>query len=150
VVARFLSATPEPELYTGPLISPAAATYSAGPLALRPYPLGDVDFSATGAYSVYNWELFYHIPLTVAIHLSRTQRFEDAQRWFHFVFDPTDAGPGPAPERFWKVLPFQITDARRIEEILLNLSTRADPGLFRDTIASIEEWKDLPFRPHVV
>ena len=28
--------------------------------------------------------------------LSRNQRFEDAQRWFHYVFDPTDTSPAPA------------------------------------------------------
>ena len=57
----------------------------------------------TAAYSVYNWELFYHVPLTVAIHLSRNGRYEEAQRWFHYIFDPTDNSSGPTPERFWKV-----------------------------------------------
>ena len=37
-----------------------------------------------------------------------------------------------------------------IEEILVNLSTGADPMLQQDTINSIKAWKDAPFRPHVV
>ena len=42
-----------------------------------------------GPYANYNWELFFHIPLTIAVHLSKTQRFAEAQRWFHYIFDPT-------------------------------------------------------------
>ncbi|HEY7036186.1 MAG TPA: hypothetical protein VH482_32935 [Thermomicrobiales bacterium] len=119
-------------------------------LVTRPYPVKDLDFTYSGAYSVYNWELFFHVPLTIAIHLSKNQRFAEAQRWFHFLFDPTDDSDGPTPERFWKVRPFQTTDVKSIEEILVNLATGADPQLRDETIRSIEAWKDAPFRPHVV
>ena len=37
------------------------------------------------------------MPITIAIHLSRNGRYEDAQRWFHYVFDPTDDSDGPTP-----------------------------------------------------
>ena len=116
----------------------------------QPYPIKDLDFTSSGAYSVYNWELFYHVPLTIAIHLSKNQRFAEAQRWLHFLFDPTDDSDGPTPERFWKVRPFQYTDVKKIEEILVNLATGADEALRNDTIRSIEAWKDAPFRPHVI
>ncbi|HTG17581.1 MAG TPA: toxin, partial [Blastocatellia bacterium] len=43
----------------------------------------EIDVSEHGSYANYNWELFFHIPLTVAVHLSKTQRFAEAQRWFH-------------------------------------------------------------------
>ena len=49
---------------------------------------------------------------SIAIHLSQNQQFEDAQRWFHYIFDPTDDSDGPTPERFWKVAPFQYTDVQ--------------------------------------
>src|SRR5690349_2022571 len=29
----------------------------------------EIDVSPEGSYSNYNWELFFHIPLTVAVHL---------------------------------------------------------------------------------
>lgn len=119
-------------------------------LVRRPYPAKDLDFSSAGAYAVYNWELFYHVPITIAIHLSKNQRYFEAQRWFHFLFDPTDDSEGPTPERFWKVRPFQYTDVHKIEEILVNLATGADTGLRNETIRSIEAWKDAPFRPHVI
>jgi hypothetical protein len=124
--------------------------YNPSALVQRPYPLKDLDFTSGGAYSVYNWELFFHVPITIAIHLSKNQRFAEAQRWFHFLFDPTDDSDGPTPERFWKVRPFQTTDVKKIEEVLVNLSTNADPTLRDETVRSIEAWKDAPFRPHVI
>ncbi len=118
--------------------------------AESPHPIKDLDFTASGAYSVYNWEMFYHVPLTIAMHLTRNQNFEEAQRWLHFIFDPTDDSAESTPERFWKVKPFQTTDVKRIEEILRNLSTGDDRVLQRDTINSIGKWKDNPFRPHAI
>ncbi|WP_088087570.1 hypothetical protein [Bacillus sp. OV166] len=124
--------------------------YSPSEVVQQPYPVEDLDFSSSGAYSVYNWELFFHIPLAVAIHLSKHQRYEEAQKWFHFIFDPTDDSDGPTPERFWKVKPFQFTEVKQIQEILVNLSSGADSILKQDTINGINAWKDSPFRPHVV
>lgn len=124
--------------------------YAPTELVQQPHPVRDLDFSAGGAYSVYNWELFYHIPLAVAVHLSKNQRYEEAQRWFHFIFDPTDDSDGATPERFWKVKPFQFTEVKQIEDILVNLSSGADSTLKQETINSIGAWKDSPFRPHLV
>lgn len=116
----------------------------------RPYPVKDLDFTSGGAYSAYNWELFYHVPITIAIHLSKNQRFAEAQRWFHYLFDPTDDSDDPTPERFWKVRPFQYTDVKKAEEILVNLATGADEALRDETTHCIEAWMDAPFRPHVI
>ena len=124
--------------------------YDPSKLVQHPYPVKDLDFTPSGAYSVYNWELFYHVPLTIAMHLSKNQRFAEAQHWFHFLFDPTDDSDGPTPERFWQVRPFQYTDVKKIEEILVNLATGADTDLRNETIHSIEAWKSTPFRPHVI
>jgi Tc toxin complex TcA C-terminal TcB-binding domain len=127
-----------------------ATRYNPSALVQRPYPVKDLDFSSSGAYAVYNWELFFHVPITIAIHLSKNGRFAEAQRWFHFLFDPTDDSDGPTPERFWKVRPFQYNDVKKIEEILVNLATGGDEELRNETIHSIEAWKDAPFRPHVI
>jgi len=124
--------------------------YNPSNLVQQPYPVKNLDFTSSGAYAVYNWELFYHVPITIAIHLSKNQRFAEAQRWFHYLFDPTDDSDGPTPERFWKVQPFQYTDVKKIEEILVNLATGADETLRNETIRSIEAWKDAPFRPHAI
>jgi len=127
------------------------ATYlPATTLVQQPHPVKDLDFSSGGAYSAYNWELFFHVPLTIGIHLSKNQRFAEAQHWFHYLFDPTDDSEGPTPERYWKVRPFQTTDVQKIEEILANLATGADETLRAETVRSMEAWKDAPFRPHVI
>lgn len=118
--------------------------------ALSPHPVEDLDFSPGGAYSVYNWELFFHVPFTIAVNLSRSGRYVEAMRWLHLLFDPTTTSGQVVPERYWKVKPFQTIDVEHIQDILVNLSTGADPVLQRDTINAIQAWKDAPFRPHVV
>jgi hypothetical protein len=141
------SGVPLPTLYE---VLFSSTNYDPGNIVEQPFPVKDLDFTLSGAYSIYNWELFFHIPLLIAIHLSQNQKFQDAQKWFHYVFDPTDDSRGPTPQRFWKVNPFQTTDVELIEQILLNLSTGADPQLQKDTIDAIQAWKDNPFQPFLV
>jgi hypothetical protein len=132
------------------LFAPALAAYQPSALVAQPHPAKELDFSYGGAYSIYNWELFFHVPLTIAIHLMKNGRYAEAQRWFHTLFDPTDNSDGPTPERFWKVLPFQTTDVKKIEEILVNLATGADAELREETIRTLNAWKDSPFQPHAI
>jgi hypothetical protein len=139
--------SPIPTLY-GKLFS--KDSYDPSSVVKEPYPVKDLDFTSSGAYSVYNWELFYHVPLTIAIHLSKNQRFHDAQRWLHYIFDPNDDSDDATPDRFWKVRPFHNTDVKLVEELLYNLSSNADAELRQQTINSIGAWKDSPFRPHVI
>jgi hypothetical protein len=114
-------------------------------------PVKNLDFDyAEGAYAVYNWEVFYHVPFTLALHLSKNGRYAEAQRWFHYIFDPTDNSDAPVPQRFWKVKPFRIDEVEHIEKTLLNLSTGDDLDLQDRTIAAIGAWRDKPFRPHLV
>ncbi len=143
--ATLIKSVPKPKMYADVL-----NRYGPTALVQRPYPVRDLDFSSGGAYSVYNWELFFHAPLIMAMHLSKNQRFGEAQQWFHYLFDPTDDSDGPTPERFWKVRPFQMTDVKKVEEILVNLATGANPDLVRETVDSIYKWQRQPFRPHVI
>ena len=138
---------PKPKMYSEIF---SKDSYAPSELVTQPYPMKDLDFTPGGAYAGYNWELFFHVPLTIAIHLSKNQRFEEAMRWFHYIFNPTDDSDGPTPERFWKVRAFQFTDVKRIEEILINLVTEKDPALAEATVNSINQWKDAPFRPHLI
>ncbi len=127
-----------------------STAYNPSALVNAPYPVKDLDFSISGAYSIYNWELFFHIPLMVAIHLSQNQQFQDAQNWFHTIFDPTDDSGGPTPARFWKVRPFQYDDVEMIQQIMLNLSTGQNPQLQTDTLNSMNAWAATPFEPFAV
>jgi hypothetical protein len=83
----------------------------------------------SGPYADYNWELFFHIPLTIAVHLSKNQRFLEAQRWFHYIFDPTCNDPKitDPKKRCWKFLPFR--DGTGVDDLLEILSRPDnDPG----------------------
>jgi hypothetical protein len=137
---------PRPKLY----LDTFAADYAPTSLVTTPYPVRDIDFDFDGAYAGHNWELFYHVPLAIGITLTRNQRFQDAQTWFHYLFDPTDTSNAPSPDRFWKVRPFHGADMSSIEGILANLSTGADAALRKQTIACITAWQTAPFRPHLV
>src|ERR1035438_6931809 len=113
-------------------------------------PVKNLDFSTQGPYAIYNWEIFFHAPLLIAIHLSQNQQYQDAQNWFHYIFNPTDNSPGPTPERFWQVAPFQYTDVEMIQDILVNLSQKQDAQLYQQTVASINDWMQNPFQPWAV
>lgn len=117
-----------------------------------------IDVSEKGPYSVYNWELLFHVPFTIAVHLSKNQRFAESQRWFHYIFDPTcnDKRVDP-PQRFWKFLRFrQEKDIKQIEELLQILSKppdecNEDELEWRDLIVSgYERIRENPFQPHAV
>jgi hypothetical protein len=115
----------------------------------------DIDLRHGGAYANYNWELFFHIPLTIAVHLSKNQRFAEAQRWFHFIFDPTCTEDVPTPQRFWKFLAFrQAGDVMQIDE-LLRLLSKKDPTpeeekIRQSILDGYEASKNKPFQPHAV
>ena len=119
-----------------------------------------IDVSEAGPYSVYNWELFFHTPVTIAVHLSKNQRFAEAQRWFHHVFDPTETDPSvPVPNRFWKFVRFrnpQPGDMARADELVAVLSqppaqlTPAQKQLLAAAAISYEQLRRAPFQPHRV
>ncbi|MCW5801525.1 MAG: hypothetical protein KIT31_03995 [Deltaproteobacteria bacterium] len=48
---------------------------------------GTLDFR--GAYGTYYRELFFHIPFLIANALHAKGRYAAAQRWYHYIFDPT-------------------------------------------------------------
>ncbi|HVI47985.1 MAG TPA: neuraminidase-like domain-containing protein [Chitinophaga sp.] len=107
-----------------------------------------VDFSFGGAYSIYNWELFFHAPLMIACRLSQNQQFEDAMRWFHYIFDPTNIENLPTPQRYWVTKPFfefNTDDYRkqRIENILTNIN-------LAENQAQLKAWRNNPFKPHLI
>jgi Tc toxin complex TcA C-terminal TcB-binding domain len=144
-------------------------TYGPTPIVEGKYPKEDVDFgegAENGAYAQYNWELFFHAPLLIADRLSKNQRYEDALRWFHFIFDPTDMSGEAAPKRFWRTKPFFIREQdgyrrEQIQYILKLLAAGADPQakakLDQDELSdlatfedSVARWAKDPFKPHLV
>ena len=112
----------------------------------KEYPRFDVDFRRGGAYSQYNWELFFHIPLLISARLSQDQRHEEAMRWLDYIFNPTTDSKDPIPQRYWFFKPLRdIGKPPMIKEMLQKLQT---PAANADFEAAIDDWRDHPFEPH--
>ena len=113
-----------------------------------------IDIAPGDPYSNYNWELLYHIPVMVAVHLSGSQRFAEAQRWFHLVFDPTSTDPSvPAPRRFWKCFALREQGPAESVAALIALLSDADPAQAAARAAVIAGYNAIaasPFDPHAV
>jgi peptidoglycan hydrolase-like protein with peptidoglycan-binding domain len=143
--------------------------YAPNDLVAQPYPTEEMDFSFSGSYSSYNWELFFHAPLLIADRLTKNQRFEEAAKWFHYIFNPTDASDQPAPQRYWQTREFfEKTSEEYQQERLDNLfnllagatelrqkptptpQEQKDLQRLEDLEASIKAWRDYPFSPHLV
>ncbi len=127
-----------------------AATYSPSEHLDDPYPRHDLDFSYGSAYSLYNWEIFFHAPMMLATQLSKNQRFADAMRWYHYIFDPTDDSHELTTHRYWKFLPFRDTQKQRIDHMLEILDDPLKKGSpERQKIEDqLDDWGRHPFQPH--
>ncbi len=111
---------------TPPGYTPAATLFAQSKIDPR-----EIDVKLTGGpYAVYNWELTYHIPIAIAVHLSNTQRFAEAQKWFHTVFDPTNP-----QQDYWRALPFNQAGAPPTLSQLLTLLSTPDSDLDATEIA---------------
>lgn len=104
----------------------------------------------TGAYGTYYRELFFQIPFLIANHLNSQGKYAAAQRWYHFIFDPTatevisvPAGTAPAErerrlrDRVWRYLEFRGRDADNLR------ATLTDPE-------ALEKYRRDPFNPHAI
>jgi peptidoglycan hydrolase-like protein with peptidoglycan-binding domain len=126
------------------------------------FPKEDVDFTPDGAYSPYNWEIFYHAPLLIANSLSKNQRFEEARDWYHFIFNPigvesTTLGGSPM-SKYWITKPFfETTDPQyiqqRIDSILGMLAGDTSVPDYsaqakKDLEDQVLDWRTNPFEPH--
>jgi hypothetical protein len=123
------------------------------------YPKEVVDFSPDGAYSPYNWELFFHAPLLIANSLSNNQRFEEARDWYHFMFNPIgveSATPGGSPmSKYWITKPFfKTTDPQYVQQRIDNIlgmlaKERSDLGQpLTELEKQVLDWRTNPFEPH--
>ena len=112
----------------------------------------NVCFDVFGTNSIYNWELFFHAPLYIATRLSKNGKFEEAMKWFHYIFDPTtDEMPlvGHETSRYWKTLPFKTTPKETLEQWFqsIGVGPNATPTAENSIIA---EWRDNPFNSFIV
>ncbi len=143
----------------GPLATLFGETYRPTSIVDVNYPSEEVDFSATGAYSIYNWELFFHIPVLIATQLDQNQQFDDAETWWRYIFNPTTSSTDPIPQRYWQFLPFYECSpwdsiAAQIQNIFypppsgggVNPPDLCGQGI-QDQIAA---WTENPFNPFLI
>ncbi len=118
----------------------------------------EIDVSEHGPYANYNWELLFHVPLTVATHLAKTGRHAEALRWFHLIFDPTSTDTTTPPEaRFWKFSAFRDgVDTKQIDYLLALLTqspsslSTADQQRRQSALDGYMAILNKPFQPHAV
>jgi hypothetical protein len=120
--------------------------------AVATQPLDDVVFSPAEPTGPYNWELFFHVALAVGTGLTRNHQFAKARRWFHYIFDPTDASGGPTPQRYWHFRPFrELSAGLPIAELVRRLADPADHSPEKQALlTTVAQWRDNPFEPHLV
>lgn len=140
---------------------PTAAVYSGAPVTYNlpagpvtdphpGYPHADVDFDPAGGYSLYNWELFFHAPLMIAKRLSQNRQFEEADRWFKMIFNPTDVSAWPSPDRFWVTKPFFINvNDKYVQQNIDNILLGVDAGS-KQLVDDVADWENNPFQPHYI
>lgn len=119
-----------------------------------------IDFN--GSFGLYYQEIFFHIPFFIANQLNANQDFAGAQRWYHYIFNPTSqesvngATNGatncpidqnylpvlPNRDRYWQYLPFRNRCVDSIARILDNQ--------IPDNQAALAAYRHDPFDPHTI
>ena len=114
-----------------------------------------IDFD--GAHGMYYREIFFHIPFFIANQLNTNQNFAEAQKWYHYIFNPTvvedkpavanakpavaeakkaDAAANPN-DRYWQFRPFRKLSLESLRQMLSNQE-------------ALEEYRQDPFDPHAI
>ncbi|MGB7816857.1 MAG: neuraminidase-like domain-containing protein [Methylotenera sp.] len=115
----------------------------------------DLSFVGLMPYACYNWEIFFHAPLMIADQLSKQQKFEEAEHWLRYIFDPTSTEPGTDAKRFLKFRVFKeldtnqqvIDDLTALSQTASGYYTAADTERVQNLI---RRWRERPFRPFVI
>lgn len=138
-------------------------SYLPSEVVAEPYPSSTVDFSWGTASSIYNWELFFFVPMLMADKMLANQNYEAALNWLQLVFDPRIDLTSyertkrfvkdlPRGARYWKFLPFfanQDADKSILSE--LSFPTPHDALPDRQAILLLQDrWKNDPFDPQMI
>lgn len=102
----------------------------------------------------YNWEIYFHAPLLIADHLSKQQRFEDAERWLRLVFDPHSAEPG-LPDSFLRFLVFRemprgLSAGSDLKTLAKAAANNTSSPSIDSMKALISRWRSQPYRPFMI
>ena len=136
--------------YVGQLYPGAAGSSDPGENSL------DFTAGSFGAYSLYNWEVFYHIPMFVASLLVQNQQFQDAMTWLNYIVNPSDTTSNPKDsngnptggpaQHFWQMAPFYTQQSEFSQQNILQLLA----PISSDTATALAAWQADPFDPHAI
>lgn len=116
------------------------------------------EFGHESAYGLYNWEVFFHIPMLIADKLGADQRWAEAQRWYHTMFDPIETvnlEGETAATKFWRIKPF-VEQAQNLakNQFKAMLGIGVTPAEQETEIArfasEVNNWLNNPFDPHAI
>ena len=137
--------------------------YCPSNLVTTPYPAPYVDFHWNTPNGIYNWELFFYVPVRIADKLISEEKYEAALEWLQLVFDPQGKKEGPeriarwakdlpSGAQYWRFLPFFANpDAdKTILETLSVLTKSSDTKKKQELQCLIDQWKFDPFEPHLI
>lgn len=129
-----------------------------------PLPKKSFDFSSTGPYSIYNWEVFFHSVSLISRQLKQSNKFAEAIKWLSYVFDPgnRDTYSYTDPQNssntitvkaVWQIKPFQEDHTKSIAHYIKLLSVPITSSSSQEAIAwnaQLDAWQDNPFDPHMI
>ena len=138
-------------------------SYLPSRVVAEPYPSSTVDFCWGSATSIYNWELFFFVPMLLADRMLAEQNYEAALNWLQLVFDPRidlthyertkrfvrDLSKGA---KYWRFLPF-FANQDADKSILSDLSFPTPHDALPDHQAILllqDRWKNNPFDPQMI
>jgi hypothetical protein len=135
--------------------------YGPSPLIVAPYPVEELEFGVTSAYAAYNWELTFHAPHLMATMLMAAQRYDEAETWLRYIFDPRGLAGDPTLQgdptraRYWMTKPFYQRSAndytnQRLDRIFNRLANDPTGATETELVAAVDQWRRDPFKPYLV
>ncbi|EGV29591.1 Peptidoglycan-binding domain 1 protein [Thiorhodococcus drewsii AZ1] len=88
-----------------------------------------------GVHGSYLWELYFHLPFQIAHTLNSIGKFEEADRWYRYIFDPTTADS--KPNAHWRFVVFRTLNLPKLRELLADRK-------------AIRKYKTDPFNPYAI
>jgi hypothetical protein len=115
----------------------------------QPYAVYDVDFRPQGAYSLYNWELFFHAPMLIAARLLTDGQQQQALSWLQYIFNPQTSSTDAAPDRYWNLQWFRDHDTQTdAAQLMTALAENTPADVVAEINAEIAQWQEYPADPH--
>lgn len=133
----------------------ASPGYAPDPIILPPYPREELEFGRDSAYGAYNWELTFHAPHMIATKLIEAERFDEAEAWLRYIFDPLGSSNDPSPQRYWNTKPFYQRDPAEygnqlITAIMDRLAEDPTGAIETELADAVWEWRNNPVKPYLV